>query len=118
MVGISNTGPLKNLWSSQGTSTDNNKLIRLDSLVDWFRKGGLGLMITTWLILDADSARWGSFIEENPDNFRICENMKIGVVSILQEGMDVAVCSILTFTVGRHVTLPVLMPVSEMSFWF
>ena len=70
-------------------------------------------MFTTWLVLDADSARRGRFIEQNPDNLGICEDMKIGVVSILQEGVDVAVSGILTFTVGRHVTLPVLRPVSE-----
>lgn len=57
-IRVSHARPLKDLWASKSTSGDDNKLIRLDSFVDWLRKSEFRLMIAIWLVFDTDCTRW------------------------------------------------------------
>jgi len=67
-------------------------------------------VVSIWLVLDSDGARGCRFVEKHANDFGISEDVKIGVLSAFQEGMNVAMSRVLAFPIGRHITLPALRP--------
>jgi len=66
---ISHTRTLQDLWASKSSSCDDDKFVRLDSLVDRLRKSDFGLVFTIWFVFDTDGTRWRGFVEQDSNNF-------------------------------------------------
>jgi hypothetical protein len=113
-LGISHSGPFEYLRASKSASSDHNKLVCLDGFVHWFRKRDLWLVVAIWLILDANGARRSRFVENDSNDLGISKNVKIRVISVLQEGMNVAVGCILTLPIWGDITVPMLSTISRL----
>jgi hypothetical protein len=113
-IGVPYTGTLQYLWASKSSSCDDNKLVRLDGLVNRLGKTDLRLMFSIWLVFNADGTRWGRFVEQNPNDLGVSEDMKVGMLAILKKRVDIAMSGVLALTIGRDVSVPFLRMISQL----
>lgn len=65
-------------------------------------------MLFVGLVFNANSARWGGFVEKNADDFRLEEDVQVGMLSILEKRVDVAVSGILSLSIWADISVPFL----------
>lgn len=67
-------------------------------------------MLNIGFVLDTNGAGWRRLVEENSDDFGLEKDVEIWVLSVLEEGVDVAMSRILSLAIRTDISVPFLHP--------
>lgn len=105
---ISDTRALKDLWRAERTSGNDDELSRLDDFVHGLGERDGRLVLFVGLVLDSDGFWRRRFVKEDSDDFRLEEEVEVGVLAILKKRMDVAMSGVLSLAIRTNIAVPFL----------